>query len=39
VKQISTRSVAVAKGAVLRNVCSEAIKSDRTKVAGIISGQ
>jgi len=39
VQHISTRSVGVATRAILRNLCSEHVKSDRTKVGGIISGQ
>jgi hypothetical protein len=39
VEHISTRSAGVATRAVLGNLCSEVVKSERTKVAGIISGQ
>ena len=39
VEQVSTRSVAVATRGALRHLRSEAVKSDRTKAAGIISCQ
>jgi hypothetical protein len=39
VEYSSRRSVGVATSDVLRNLCSQAFKSDRTKVAGTISGQ
>ena len=39
VEHSSSRSVGVATREVLRNLCSEAVKSNGTKLAGTISGE